>query len=76
MKQEYPMHFTLEDGTHVEVSRVESDKYAFALTTEKGVQSHFMYVDDDEPRMDKEAGLTFDQLNALRVYWLKTHDVV
>jgi uncharacterized protein YgiM (DUF1202 family) len=74
MSKHYPVTFTLEDGVHVEVNKTESDKYDFTLTGKNGTKS-FTYVNDGD-HLKAEELLDFDQLNAVRRFWLEQHDVV
>lgn len=69
MSTEFPMKFTLEDGVHVEVKRVENKTYDFTLTPKHGAARHFTFV-DDKPRNELIENLDFDQLNAVRRFWL------
>jgi hypothetical protein len=73
MSIEYPYKFTLEDGVHVEVRSTGNDTYDFTLTKE-GAARHFTYVDDERSKDEKTAHLDFDELNALRAFWLKQHE--
>ena len=74
MEKVYPLEFTLEDGTHVVVNKAGGDKFDFAMKPESGPVRHFTISNNEEFTESKEAGLDFDQLNAVRVFWLKTRD--
>lgn len=76
MKHHYPLHFTLESGTHVEVNKIDDITYHFLLTTAKGQSDNFTYVEDNRSRDEIENSVDFDQLNALRAFWLKRDDLV
>jgi hypothetical protein len=76
MSLDYPVTFALEDGTHVEVKRMDNDAYDFTLTPKEGQASHFTLLDDGRTRDEKTESLDFDQLNAVRAFWLKQHDVI
>ncbi len=71
MPVEYPLDFTLESGTHVVVNRVDQHNYDFVLKPEDGSERHFSYDDNVEFTTEMEEGLDFDQLNALRRFWLE-----
>lgn len=71
MKKEFPLHFTLEDGTRVVVNHTADRKYDFTLRTAEGTESHFSYDDNVTFTDDMEKSLDFDQLNALRRFWLE-----
>ena len=75
MKKDYPLEFTLEDGTHVEVNKTGSNTYDFTLQPEKGPVRHFTFVDDEKFTAEVEKTLDFDQLNALRRFWLESEKI-
>lgn len=74
MKHDYPLNFVLDDGTQVVVDKTGTHLYTFALTPQDGVANHFTVNDEEEFTEEKEKALSFDQLNALRMFWLKTRD--
>jgi len=74
MSQHYPIKFTLEDGVRVEVNKTAENTYDFTLHRKEGVH-HFTYVNDGERLKDDEA-LDFDELNAVRKFWLEQHDII
>jgi transglutaminase/protease-like cytokinesis protein 3 len=76
MSAHYPIQFTLEDGIHVEVNKKSDATYDFRLTPKEGSARHFTFVDDARSKEEKTASLDFDQLNAVRAFWLKEHDVI
>ena len=76
MSKHYPIKFTLEDGTLVEVNNAGNNKYDFSLRRKDGLQSHFSIVNDERPKDQIEKGLDFDQLDALRRFWLETDNLV
>lgn len=71
MAKHYPLEFTLEDGIHVEVNKSGNDKYDFLLTKKEGGERRFTFTDDDRSRDQKVEFLDFDQLNAVRRFWLE-----
>lgn len=71
MKKHYPIEFTLENGTHVVVNHAGDHTYRFSLKPEHGNESHFSYDDGETFTEEKEEALDFDQLNALRRFWLE-----
>ena len=71
MSVHYPLHFTLEDGIKVEVQKTGANTYDFTLRPESGSARSFTYTDDGTPKGEVEASLDFDQLNALRRFWLE-----
>jgi hypothetical protein len=76
MSEHYPMHFTLASGTKVVVDKVENNAYDFLLTPHDGPKERFTYIDDGRPKTDWDESLEFEQLDALRTFWLKTEEVV
>ncbi len=70
MSEHYPLKFTLEDGIHVEVNKSGENSYDFILTPEKGSQQRFTFV-EEIPRDKRIDSLDFDQLNAVRRFWLE-----
>ena len=66
----FPFEFNLENGTHVVVNK-KDNHYDFTLRPEKGVESHFSYDNTVTFTSEMEEGLDFDQLNALRRFWLE-----
>lgn len=71
MSKHYPLKFTLEDGVRVEVNKTGNNTYDFTLTRKEGPARHFSYVDDDRPKDQIIESLDFDQLNAVRRFWLE-----
>ncbi|HEX8462964.1 MAG TPA: hypothetical protein VF623_16135 [Segetibacter sp.] len=74
MSANSPVKFTLEDGVLVEVNKSATNTYDFSLTGKEGTR-HFTYVDNGDRLKDEEL-LDFDQLNAVRRYWLEQHDIL
>jgi hypothetical protein len=71
----FPIHYTLEDGTKVVVNKTGSDTYEFLLTTKEGEDSNFTFVDDGRDKDKFEESLPFDQMDALRAFWLKNENL-
>ena len=76
MAHDFPMKFTLESGTEVQVSQTAANTYSFDLIDSDGKSDNFTYIDDNRSRDEVEETLDFDQLNALRAFWLKRDEVV
>lgn len=74
MEREYPFDYTLEDGTAVTVNHAGNQLYEFILKPDRGETRRFTYDNSEEFTEAKEAELDFDQLNALRRFWLLTRD--
>ena len=74
MSDRYPLKFTLEDGVNVVVNHNGHNSYHFTLISEKGSEQYFTITDDTRPKDEIEASLDFDQLNALRRFWLEKDD--
>ena len=71
MALEYPLEFTLENGTHVTVKRIDQKNFDFIIKPEDSAERHFSYNDDVEFTTEREEELDFDELNALRRFWLE-----
>ena len=71
MRKQYPIRFTSDDGTHVEVDRTGDRTLDFTLRPENGSARHFTFNEGQQATDDVEASLDFDELNALRRYWLE-----
>jgi hypothetical protein len=71
MAIDYPFEFTLENGTHVVVKKQDAHLYDFSMTPDEGAAKHFSYDDTVTFTSEMEEGLDFDQLNALRRFWLE-----
>jgi hypothetical protein len=74
MVKEYPIAFTLENGTHVVVHKTGPETYDFTLEPTHGAPRHFTYR-DDVPKAEIDETLDFEQLDAVRTFWLKNEDV-
>ena len=71
MHKHFPLHFTLDDGTEVTVNKTGDHLFDFVFKDEKKSDHHFRYDDTETFTDEKEAALNFDQLNALRRFWLE-----
>jgi len=74
MQKNYPLQFTLEDGMHVTVNKTGEHIYDFTLKDKEKPARHFTVNDGEEFTEEKEKALDFDQLNALRRFWLETRN--
>ena len=74
MPKHYPLSFTLEDGVHVTVNKTGDNIYDFTLTPKHAPERHFTFV-DDRPQDEVIATMDFDQLNAIRRFWLEQENV-
>lgn len=70
MSDKFPLEFTLEDGVHVVVTKTGEFSYDFKLTPKNGAERHFTFL-DDKPRQDVLDAMDFDQLDAVRRFWLE-----
>ncbi|MEP6584058.1 MAG: hypothetical protein ABJA90_07315 [Ginsengibacter sp.] len=73
MATHYPVTFTLEDGVYVEVNKVGDDTYDFILKPKEGAERFFSITDDVSKDKVTES-LDFDQLNAVRRFWLEQEE--
>ena len=76
MATHFPLHFTLGNGTAVVVHQQANGGYEFALTPTHGAAHSFTYHEGEHTKAEWDKLLEFDQLDALREFWLKTEDVV
>jgi hypothetical protein len=76
MATHFPMEFTLESGTHVRITKQEADAYEFVLTPTEGATDSFIYREGEHSKAEWDAMLEFEQLDALREFWLKTEDII
>lgn len=74
MSEHYPVKFILNDGVHVEVNKTGENTYDFILTPKEGTQRHFTFV-EEIPRDKGIDFLDFDQLNAVRRFWLEQEEM-
>lgn len=72
MNHQFPLHFTLEDGTDVTVNETGQHSFEFILKDKSKPDRIFTVDDREEFTEAKEQSLDFDQLNALRRFWLET----
>jgi len=70
------MHFTLQSGTHVVVHKRDDDTYEFDLTPTEGPADSFTYREGERTKAEWDQLLEFEQLDALREFWLKTEDII
>lgn len=76
MKKHFPLEFTLENGSHVLVENPGPTIYNFTIKPTEGPARQFSYVDDGRTKAEAEASLNFEEVDALRTFWLETNDLV
>lgn len=76
MSKHYPLHFTLDDGVQVAVNKTGDNTYDFTIRRREGESRHFTFIDDSRPKDQVVEGLDFDQLNAVRRFWLERDEIV
>lgn len=74
MPYNYPFNFTLDDGVAVTVNKTGNNTYDFTLKSEEGTERQFSFT-DDRPRNELIESLDFDELNAVRRFWLEQEDI-
>lgn len=74
MGKEFPLEFNLDNGTHVVINKNGKHLYNFTLTPDDGPARQFTMNDEEEYTEEKEKTLDFDELNALRRFWLLTRN--
>jgi hypothetical protein len=76
MATHFPLHFTMENGTKVAVHKQDNGIFEFTLTPTHGAAQSFTYREGEHTKAEWDQLLAFDQLDALREFWLKTEDIV
>lgn len=76
MIENFPVEYTLERGIKVTVDKKEPDTYNFVLRSSGKPMESFTYVDDGRPKAEWDERLGFDQLEALRKFWLMNEEVL
>jgi hypothetical protein len=76
MDTKFPLDFTLDSGTHVVVQQTGADRYEFTLTPTDDPARHFTYVEGERNKAEWDEIADFEQLEALRRFWLETEDIV
>lgn len=76
MIDNFPIHYTLESGTQVTVNRSAADTYDFDLMPTEGTASPFTYVEGQKTKSEWDHILNFEQLEALRKFWLMNEEIV
>ena len=71
MDKQYPLHFVLGNGTKVQVDEKGADTYEFSLQPEEGAARQFTYVNDEAFTASAEETFDFEQLDAVRKFWLE-----
>jgi nitrous oxide reductase accessory protein NosL len=75
MSIHFPLEYTLENGSHVLVNQTGSNTFNFTITPEDGHARQFTYVEDGKTKTEAEAPLEFEEVDALRRFWLETEDI-
>lgn len=76
MIESFPVDFELESGAKVMVDKRAAELYDFTILTPGKPARLFTYVDDGRPKAHWDETLDFEQLEALRKFWLMNEDVV
>ncbi|HKH61642.1 MAG TPA: hypothetical protein VKA49_12465 [Flavitalea sp.] len=76
MKEHFPLQYTLASGTEVTVDKKNAETYEFILKAHERAAENFIYVNDGRPKAEWDEALDFEQLEALRTFWLKYEGVV
>ncbi len=75
MKKGYPMEFTLDSGTKVVINKTGDNSFEFNLTPEDGPSRQFTYINEVSFTAKAEETYEFEQLDALRKFWLELEDM-
>jgi nitrous oxide reductase accessory protein NosL len=76
MIENFPIEYTLESGTRVVVNKTGTDTYDFSLKPLEKSAGNFIYIDDGRPKAEWDESLDFEQLEALRTFWLMNEEVL
>lgn len=76
MHTQFPLEFTLDSGTNVVVRHTGGNQYDFSLAPTDEAPRHFTYVDGERSKAEWDEIADFEQLEALRRFWLETEDIV
>lgn len=76
MIETFPIEYTLESGTHVTVDKRDDRTFEFKLRPTEEPANGFTYIQDDRSKSEWDDKLEFEQLEALRKFWLKNEDIV
>ena len=71
--KKFPLAFTLDNHTHVVVNKTGTHTYDFSLTPPGGTTRHFTY-NNEQSKAEVDKLLDFEQINAVRTFWLKYDD--
>lgn len=75
MTPQFPLEFTLENGTRVTVTENGSGQYYFSMHPEDGDARNFTYVDGQHTKAEWDELLDYEQLEALRKFWLEMEEI-
>lgn len=76
MIEHFPVEFTLESGTRVIINKTTESAYDFVLMSHDKPKDRFTYVEDNRSKADWDEQLNFEELEALRKFWLMNEEVV
>ena len=74
MATTFPLEYDLDSGTKVNVQKRAGDTFDFTLMPTEGFSNSFTYRDGEHTKAEWDALLEFEQLDALRAFWLKMED--
>lgn len=75
MATQFPLQFVLESGTHVTVADEGGGQYLFTMNPEEGAPKQFSYIDGAHTKAEWDEIADFEQLEALRKFWLEMEDI-
>lgn len=67
----FPLEYDLDSGTKVTVHKRGNGQYDFTLTPAEGLSNSFTYRENQYTKAEWDERLAFEQLDALRAFWLK-----
>ena len=75
MATQFPLHFTLESGTQVIIRDEGAGQYLFSMNSEESGERQFTYQDGAHTKAEWDEIADFEQLEALRKFWLEMEEV-
>lgn len=75
MTTQFPLEYKLENGTHVTVTDTGTGRYDFQMHDENGDSRNFTYVDGEHTKAEWDELLDYQQLEALRKFWLEMEEI-
>ena len=76
MTGHFPLEYTLDNGSHVLVNKTGANTFDFSIKPGNGSAHQFTYVNDGRTKSEVEEGLNFEEIDALRRFWIETEEII